>query len=169
MLKFKSNINGYLLIIRFIFIHQSFSNLANVNTNPALKFNLNASGSKFVEFRRSQSGGGYTVEAVYTPSASGAKKYYMIIDNNGNFVPEKLDLTDFNKKFPSNNEVQTSDTHPNVTNIYYNNSGRHEGHFRMNLSANTFVDLMISENEFWFSKTENGVMTKAKLMASFDN
>lgn len=27
MLKFKSNINGYLLIIRFIFIHQSFSNL----------------------------------------------------------------------------------------------------------------------------------------------
>lgn len=93
----------------------------------------------------------------------------MIIDNNGNFVPEKLDLTDFNKKFPSNNEVRTSDTYPNVTNIYFNNSGRHEGHFRMNLSANTFVDLMILENEFWLSKTENGVMTKAKLMASFDN
>lgn len=33
VLKFKSNINGYLLIIRFIFIHQSFSNLANTNQN----------------------------------------------------------------------------------------------------------------------------------------
>ena len=31
VLKFKSNINGYLLIIRFIFIHQSFSNLAYAN------------------------------------------------------------------------------------------------------------------------------------------
>lgn len=161
------NIN---VIIKFSLLKSStFSNLANVNIDPALKFNLNASGSKFVEFRRSQSGGGYTVEAVYTPSVSGAKKYYMIIDNNGNFVPEKVNVTDFNARFPNNNEMRTSATSPNVTNIYYNNSGRHEGHFRMNLTSNTYVDLMITENELWFSKTENGVMTKAKVVASFDS
>lgn len=121
-----------------------------------------------MEFRRSQSGSAYTVEAVYTPSASGAKKYYMIIDGSGNFVPGKVDTTDFNARFPSKDEMRTNNVAPNVTNIYYNNSGRHEGHFRMNLTSNTYIDLMLTENELWFSKTENGVMTKAKVIASFD-
>ena len=72
-------------------------------------------------------------------------------------------------RFPSINEVRTSAELPNVTMIYYNNQGQHEGHFRMNLTYNTFIDITVTENELWFGRTVNGVFMDTKVVASFDN
>ena len=53
--------------------------------------------------------------------------------------------------------------------IYYNNQGKHEGHFRLNLTHNTFVDVTLTENELHFGRTVNGVFTDNKVIASFDD
>lgn len=72
-------------------------------------------------------------------------------------------------KFPSDSEVRTRSELPNVTLIYWNNQGIHEGHFRLNISYDTFIDLTMTERSLWFSKTEGGVFLENKLVASFDN
>lgn len=77
--------------------------------------------------------------------------------------------SDLGTRFPSINEVRTSAELPNVTMIYYNNQGQHEGHFRMNLTYNTFIDITVTENELWFGRTVNGVFMDTKVVASFDN
>lgn len=84
-------------------------------------------------------------------------------------LSNKIDATVFNARFPSINEVRTSAEPPNVTMIYYNNQGQHEGHFRMNLTYNTFVDITLTENELYFGKTVNGIFVNNKLVASFDS
>ena len=71
-------------------------------------------------------------------------------------------------KFPSDSEVKTRSELPNVTLICWNNQGIHEGHFRLNISYDTFIDLTITEHALWFSKTEGGVFLENKLVASFD-
>ena len=77
--------------------------------------------------------------------------------------------SDLSPKFPSINEVRTNNRAPNVTMIYYNNQGKHEGHFRLNLTHNTFVDVTLTENELHFGRTVNGVFTDNKVIASFDD
>lgn len=71
-------------------------------------------------------------------------------------------------KFPSDSEMRTRSELPNVTLIYWNNQGIHEGHFRLNISYDTFIDLTMTERSLWFSKTEGGVFLENKLVASFD-
>lgn len=121
-----------------------------------------------MEFRRSQVKDAYTVEAVYVPSSTGTKKYYMIIDGSGNFAPEKIDAADFNARFPSNVEIRTNDTYPNVAVIYNNNNGIHEGYFRLNTTNNTYVEIKIEGNNLWLSKTVNGKFVTGKLVATLD-
>ncbi len=78
-------------------------------------------------------------------------------------------FSNLGSKFPSDSEVRTRSELPNVTLIYWNNQGIHEGHFRLNISYDTFIDLTMTERSLWFSKTEGGVFLENKLVASFDN
>lgn len=89
----------------------------------------------------------------------------------GKTLKDAIDSTNSNlgSKFPSDSEVRTRSELPNVTLIYWNNQGIHEGHFRLNISYDTFVDLTMTERSLWFSKTEGGVFLENKLVASFDN
>ena len=80
-----------------------------------------------------------------------------------------VSFSNLGSKFPSDSEVRTRSELPNVTLIYWNNQGIHEGHFRLNISYDTFIDLTMTERSLWFSKTEGGVFLENKLVASFDN
>lgn len=92
-----------------------------------------------------------------------------ISEDGTNVQIDVLLYSRFGTRFPSINEVRTSAELPNVTMIYYNNQGQHEGHFRMNLTYNTFIDITVTENELWFGRTVNGVFMDTKVVASFDN